>query len=141
MVGRIYRTIDCTEHLESKRNPVPAIQISLYNIHGEKILNNVEAPVDAGYEGSIMLTSELYNNFLIAELPRRLWRDYRTLTGTVTMRVARAVVEINGVKFNTFIGSPLFWVGKLLVGREVLSKLAIVIDCSRKETCLVEALG
>gem|GEM_PF-6923555 len=30
--------------------------------------------------------------------------------------------------------------GKLLVGREVLSKIAIVINGSRKETCLAEEI-
>ena len=112
MVGRLYRTLNCTEYLEGKRHPAPALKLTLYNVIGEKILENLKVPIDTGYEGSIMLTTKLYQVFQIAELPRILWRNYRTLTGAITMRIARAIIEIDDIKFECFVESPLFGKGK-----------------------------
>jgi len=103
---------------------------------GEKATESLRIPMDTGYEGSIMLTSELYQAFQIAELPRALWRTYRTLTGTITMRVARAVIEINGMRLESFVEAPLFGKGKLLAGRELLNKLIIIMDGRRRQACL-----
>ncbi|GBC72169.1 hypothetical protein HRbin02_01966 [Candidatus Calditenuaceae archaeon HR02] len=75
MVGRIYRASECTGYLAAKRHPVPSLTITLYNITGDKVAEDVKIPVDTGYEGPIMLTSELYRFFMKAELPRSLWRS------------------------------------------------------------------
>ena len=83
-----------------------------------------------------MITSELYKFFLKAELPRSLWRSYRTLSGTVVMRTARAMVKILDREFETFVEVPLFGEGKLLLGREIFNEMTIVADGKRKETCL-----
>jgi predicted aspartyl protease len=136
MVGRIYRALTCTEYLEGKRHPAPALKLTLYNVIGEKILENLKVPIDTGYEGSIMLTTELYQAFQIAELPRTLWRNYRTLTGAITMRIARAIIEIDDMKFECFVESPLFGKGKLLIGRELLNRLTIIMHGERKQTCI-----
>ena len=136
MVGRIYRVLSCTEYLEGKRHPVPALKLTLYNVIGERILEDQRVPIDTGYEGSIMLTSELYQAFQIAELPRTLWRNYRTLTGAITMRMARGIIEIDDMRFECFVESPLFGKGKLLIGRELLNRLTIVMDGKRKQSCI-----
>ena len=139
MVGRLYRVLSCTEYLEGKRRPVPALKLTLYNVIGERILEDQRVPIDTGYEGSIMLTSELYQAFQIAELPRTLWRSYRTLTGAITMRMARGIVEIDDMKFECFVESPLFGKGKILVGRELLNRLTIIIDGRTKQSCMGRA--
>lgn len=136
MVGRVYRASECSEHVAAKRYPAPALTMTLYTITGDKVAENIKIPIDTGYEGPIMLTSELYRFFLKAELPRSLWRGYRTLSGTVVMRTARAVVKILDQELETFVEAPLFGEGKLLLGREILNEMTIVIDGKRKETCL-----
>lgn len=136
MVGRIYRASECTAHLAAKRHPVPSLTLTLYNITGDKVAEDVKIPVDTGYEGPIMLTSELYRFFMKAELPRSLWRSYRTLSGTITMRTARAVIKIFNQEIETFVETPFFGEGKLLLGREILNKLTIIIDGKREETCV-----
>lgn len=95
MVGRLYGVINCIDYMEGKKHPAPALEISIYNVAGEKVLEKIKVPIDTGYEGSIMFSSDLYQHFLTAELPRRLWRTYKTLTGIVTMRVARALIKIS----------------------------------------------
>ena len=136
MVGRLYRALSCVEYLEGKRHPVPALKLTLYNVIGERILEDLRVPMDTGYEGSIMLTGELYQAFQIAELPRTLWRSYRTLTGAITMRMARGIVEIDDMRFECFVESPLFGKGKILVGRELLNKLTIIMDGRTKQSCI-----
>lgn len=136
MVGRLYRTLSCTKYLEGKRHPAPALKLTLYNVIGDKIFEDLQIPIDTGYEGSIMLTTELYQAFQIAELPRTLWRNYRTLTNVITMRMARAIIEIDGMKSECFVESPLFGRGKLLIGRELLNRLTIIMDGEIKQLCL-----
>lgn len=138
MVGRIYRALNCIEYLKGKKHPAPALKLTIYNVIGERIIENLKAPIDTGYEGSVMLTAELYQAFQIAELPRSLWRNYRTLTGTITMRMARAIIEINDMKFECLVESPLFGKGKLLIGRELLNRLTIILDGERKQLCIGE---
>jgi len=107
----------------------------------EKDLRKSKGSKDTGYEGSIMLTTELYQAFQIAELPRTLWRNYRTLTGATTMRIARAIIEIDDMKFECFVESPLFGKGKLLIGRELLNRLTIIMDGERKQSCIGKSEG
>ncbi len=139
MVGRVYRTLSCMRYRRGRRHPIPVLKVTLYNVVGEKVAENLEVPVDTGYEGSIMLTADLYEAFQIAELPRSLWRTYKTLTGPITMRMARAIIEIDGINIECLVESPLFGGGKLLVGREILNKLVIIMDGDRGELCLGEA--
>ncbi|MCF8884463.1 MAG: hypothetical protein L4877_01540 [Aigarchaeota archaeon] len=142
MVGGIYRTVSCTKYAEGKKYPAPALEITLHNMVGEKVLEKIKFPIDTGYEGSIMLTSDLYQHFLIAELPRILWKNYKTLTGMVTMRIARAIVKLsNGIEFETFVETPLFGTGKLLIGRELLNKLTIILDGNKENTCIAEEVA
>jgi len=95
-------------------------------------------PIDTGYEGSIMLPPELYEFFSMAELPRTLWRIYRTLTGTVITRVARVRARVAETELEALVESPLYGRGKLLLGREVLSRLVVVMDGTRRQACLCE---
>ncbi len=138
-MGRLYRASRCIEHLTtSRKNPAPTLEITLYNMLGEKIVENMKIPIDTGYEGPIMLTSELYETFMKAELPRTLWRTYKTLSGTIVMRTARAVVKIADMELETFVETPFFGSGKLLMGREIINKLTIIIDGKKQETCIAE---
>lgn len=142
MVGRLYRAINCIKYIEGGRHPAPALEITLINMFGEKILEKIKLPIDTGYEGSIMLTSDLYQRFLMAELPRILWKNYKTLTGRVVMRVARAIIKLSdSIELEAFVETPLFGTGKLLLGREILNKLTIILDGNKEKTCIAEELA
>jgi len=96
----------------------------------------IELHVDTGFEGSIMLKSNNYSFFQVGELPREYWRTYRTLAGVVVMRVSRAIVEVNGQRFETYVETPLFGQGKNIVGREFINKLVLILDGPRRLCCL-----
>jgi len=54
------------------------------------------------------------------------------------MRVARAIVEIEDVKYEVYVESPLHGGRKRLLGRELLNKLSVVLDGPRRSCCIVE---
>uniref|UniRef100_A0A7C1GB11 Clan AA aspartic protease n=1 Tax=Thermofilum adornatum TaxID=1365176 RepID=A0A7C1GB11_9CREN len=137
MVGRVYIPIECTRFVESFSGKVPALRVKFYNFLGEE-LGPLDIPIDTGFSGSIMVETEEYDFFRVGELPRELWRTYRTLTGPLPMRTARAILEVGGKKLEVFVESPYYGGGKRLVGREVLSQLVLVLDSINYETCIAE---
>ncbi len=138
MARRVYRVSTCMKYVRGLLTDKPVLKVRMYNVFGEEFPRKVELVIDTGYEGSIMLNNNYYSFFASAELPREMWRMYRTLTGRVIMRVARALVEVGGTKLETYVETPLFGLGKNLAGREFLNKLVIVLDGIRRETCLCE---
>lgn len=136
MVGRIYRARTCVKYKPGILEPYPILNVRLYNVLGEKFPEELEIPVDTGFEGSLMLRREDYEFFMVGELPREYWRTYRTLAGRVIMRVARAIAEINGVKLEVYVETPYYGYGRRLLGREILNKLVLVLDGIRHECCL-----
>jgi len=130
-------TVACWEYQPGVRQPYPVLRVKLYNAALEEY-GEIPLQVDTGYEGAIMLPRGEYEFFMIGELPRSLWRTYRTLTDTVTMRVARAVVEVAGQQLETYVEAPLYGGGKRLAGRELLNKLTILLNGSEGRLC---ALG
>jgi hypothetical protein len=75
---------------------------------------------------------------MIGELPKKLWKDYRTMTGPLQMRVARAFVETERVSAETLVETPLVGAGKLLVGRGILKDLAVLSDGPAGLSCLMK---
>ena len=53
-----------------------------------------------------ILESDDYKFFMIGELPRKYWRIYSTLEGSVLIRVARAITIINGEKLEIYVETP-----------------------------------
>ncbi len=125
----------CWRYQPGLRLPYPVIRLRLFNAALEEY-GEIPLQVDTGYEGPIMLPRGDYEFFMIGELPRSLWRRYRTLTDTVTMRTARAVAVIGGERLEVYVESPLYGGGKRLVGREVLNRLRLLLDGPAGETCL-----
>jgi hypothetical protein len=83
-----------------------------------------------------MLPNEFYDFFIIGELPRSLWKEYRTMTGPLQMRVARAFVKTEEEHIvETVVETPLFGTGKLLLGRAVLNSLSLLLDGPARVTC------
>jgi hypothetical protein len=88
-----------------------------------------------------MLPSEYYEFFMIGELPKKLWKEYRTMTGPLQMRIARGFIQVGeSAPVETFVETPLLGAGKLLVGRAVLGRLAVLLDGPARSSCLMEPL-
>ena len=136
MAGRGTRaSIECWGYQPGLRHPYPVLRARLYNAALEEY-GEIPLQIDTGYEGPIMMPRGEYEFFMIGELPRSLWRTYRTLSDTVTMRVARAVIEVAGKRLETYVETPLYGGGKRLAGRELLNNLRIILDGPAKKTCI-----
>ena len=134
---RASRLGECWPYRPGIREPYPVLHLRLLNAALEDY-GVVEVQVDTGYEGPIMLPRSDYEFFMAGELPRSLWRTYRSLTGVVTMRVAHALVEIGGRQLETYVESPLYGGGKRLVGRELLNKLVTLLNGPQERACILE---
>lgn len=139
MAGRIFRALDCFPHDPPTNHP--RIKITLFDAAKEQWpQSDVLAPIDTGFSGSVMLPEQEYQFFMIGELPKRFWKDYRTLTGPVQMRVAKAFIRTgdNEVLEETNVETPQLGTGKLLVGRAVLDKCSVLLDGPVHSSCLME---
>ena len=136
MVGQLYRAEACLKYKASTLSEYPVLKIKLYNMMLEEFPEELEIPVDTGFEGSLMLTVNDYEFFKVGELPQTYWRSYRTLTGIIVMRVARAIAKIEGREFEIYVEAPHIGVGKRLMGRELLNKLILVLDGPARKCCI-----
>ncbi len=137
MVGRIYRAKKCLKYMENEATSYPVLKLKLYNILGMEFPEEMEVPIDTGFEGSLMLRNEDYRFFMIGELPRDFWRTYSTLAGSIIMRIAKAIVVIDNIKFETYVETPYLGYGRRLIGREILNNLTLILDGLRKKCCIV----
>ena len=63
MVRRVYEAKGCLKYKEGILSSYPMIKLRIYNILGMKFPEELEVPVDTGYEGSLMLRSDDYEFF------------------------------------------------------------------------------
>ncbi len=137
MAGRIYRTEGCIGYSPSAL-PIPALKIKLTDVTGE-ISREITFILDTGFEGDLLVKWEDYQVFRSAELPEELWRKYRGVSGfTITTRCAKALAEIQGLKLEVMVETPLIGETRNLAGRGLLNQLKIALDGPRKETCIIQ---
>ena len=139
MAGRIFRTVDCYPHDTPASQP--RIKITLYNTAKEPWPHReILAPIDTGFSGSVMLPEQDYRFFAVSELPRRFWKEYRTMTGPLQMRTARALMrsDTSTSLEETLVEAPVVGMGKLLVGRMILSKCRLLLDGPDQCSCFME---
>ncbi len=140
MVGRVYGAKECLAYGKGALSDYPVLKVRLYNVLGMEFPEEIEVPVDTGFEGSLMLRTEDYEFFMVGELPRDYWRTYSTLAGSVLMRVARAIAVIGGTRLEIYVETPYFGRGRRLLGREVLNKLTLVLDGPDRRCCIARKL-
>ena len=136
MAGRLFGTVGCYPHDGAANQP--RLKIRLFNVARERWPEDLLTPIDTGFSGAVMLPSNSYDFFIIGELPKKLWKDYRTMTGPLQMRVARAFLETEQTSIETLVETPLVGTGKLLIGRAILNDLAVLLDGSAKLTCVMK---
>lgn len=115
---------------------VPGLGIRLPEKRG------LEARVDTGYPGFVMLSTKLYREASLqrTELPEEKFGVYRTATGLIEVRRAKALVEIAkaGVMEELVIESPRYYeFGRTLLGRSFLRRFAFLLDGPKAEGCLL----
>lgn len=131
--------IRCVDHVKVEP-PVPALDLEVREaLFGRS--KKFTAPLDTGFAGYLMLPEEDYSALSTAEVPREEFGLYSTMAGPVPVRRARVHVGIGGREVETFVESPLYGGGKLLVGRRVLSIIDVALMGPGARTCLVEQRG
>lgn len=138
MVGRVFRAVSCAAYLRGALHDYPVLKVKLLNVLGEEYGEELLLPVDTGFEGSVMLDRDAYEFFAVGELPREMWRVYRTLVGRAPMRTARAVAVIGGKRLEVYVETPMYGVGKRLLGRGLLNRLILVLDGPGRQACIAE---
>jgi predicted aspartyl protease len=140
MAGRLFRTVNCYSH--DRITNQPRLKIRLSNFAEERWHDDTLAPIDTGFSGAVMLPNESYDFFIIGELPRRLWKEYRTMTGPLQMRIARAFIQTEEEHMvETLVETPSLGTGKLLLGRAVLNSLSLLLEGPAKLTCPMKPAG
>ncbi len=140
MAGRVFRVGECLRYGES-RSPYPRLRLRLLNVLLEEYPQKLDFIIDTGFEGSLLVTEDIYRFFEVGEIPRKYWRLYRSLSGLIPMRTAKSIVLLDGRRIETYIESPLIGRGKMLVGREMLRFLRLLMDGPRQEVCIAEPIN
>jgi len=116
----------------------PTIAVTLTTIDGQTVVNNERMPLDTGFAGAMLLSRDVFTHFEKAELPESESRVYRTLTGPVPMRTARAILTLpfqEGIEI--FVDTPRYGSGKSLVGLLALGKIDLLLHGHESETCVL----
>ncbi|MEM2186432.1 MAG: hypothetical protein QXU62_01195 [Thermofilaceae archaeon] len=107
--------------------PAPVIPLVVYTPTSRRRVE-VEAKVDTGFSGTLLLAFEKY-----FELGLQLYERAEKASGLVAggyrveLRVSRGVVELGGLRIPCDIYTTIF-ARRSLVGRELLNKFKTVLD-------------
>ncbi len=90
---------------------------------------DLESVVDTGFDGSLMVTAELYRRLglELRERPEELYPVYRTFSGTSVFRRSYGVARLVGKDMEVEVIAPLHGGGKNLLGRRVLNGFTTVL--------------
>ena len=136
MDGRLFESLSCWPNLGNTR---PAIPITLATLDGRRVVENEAMPIDTGYTGAMLLSHETFSYFEKAELPETESHIYRTLTGSIPMRTARALLILPlGDEMEIFVDTPKYGSGKSLVGLRAVSGIDVLLRGQNSETCLLK---
>ncbi len=133
----LYRARDCVAYDQSAKPGRPILKINIETPFSRQRVE-LEAPIDTGFPGYLLLPEESYARLSESELPSNYFLTYSTIQGTVQLRRARVFLEIFEEKTSGFIETPITGSGKLLAGRRVLSKLRLALLGPETKTCLLD---
>jgi predicted aspartyl protease len=127
----VFATRECVDYLDGE---APALRVVLKE-PTRGLTEDLTVPIDTGFSGYVLLPGELYERLGSLELPEEEWGVYNTLAGKIVLRRSRVFMTISGDRRESYVETPLFCGGRLLVGRRVLEKLNLGLFGSRRETC------
>ncbi|QOJ79189.1 hypothetical protein IG193_01635 [Infirmifilum lucidum] len=112
---------------DRERPPVPCIRLKVYT-PSERYLAEIDANVDTGFSGSLLISPDLYIKLGLA-----LYEEPEVVRGSVAggyfidLRVSNGIVELNGLRTACKIYTALL-AKKNLVGRALLNRFRLVLD-------------
>lgn len=125
MALELFRAVDCIRYIGSEPK-LPGLEIKVKeSLFGRK--KSFTAPIDTGFAGYLLLSSDVYSELGTMELPRVDFGVYSTLSGSITLRRAEVTLQVGNRELSTFIETPLHGTGKILLGRRVLSELNLAL--------------
>ncbi len=135
MARRLFESLECYPYVGGKR---PAIPVTLSTLSGQMVVDRRPMLVDTGFAGSILLEQEIFARFERTELPESESRVYRTLTGTIPMRTARAIIKLPiANEIETLVETPRHGMGKSLLGLEALNTMELLFSGKNSESCIL----
>jgi len=94
--------------------------------------------LDTGFSGPTMVTNDIFELLRLSdiEVPEDMRPSYTTLTGTLTMRSAPALLEVAGKQIETDILTTLTGPSRMLVGFQILKRLNLALLQNR--ACILD---
>lgn len=121
----LLRTLRCLDY-GALEPPMPVVVLSVRELtlgRGK----DYSAPMDTGFAGYLMLPEQDYDELSTNEVPREQYGEYRTLAGPVVTRRSRVMVGTGSAELETFIETPLYGGGRLLLGRRIINQLNVAL--------------
>lgn len=99
------------------------------------------SPVDTGFAGYLLVPKDIYDELGTAELPREEFGVYKTMVGHIVLRRAHVTVSIINREIESYIETPVQGVGKLLLGRRILSEIDVALLGKSERCCHLRPEG
>jgi len=136
MARRLYEPLSCWPYRNGR---MPVLPLTVTSLEGNMVVREEPVPLDTGFHGSVLLSTEQFRGLERAELPESESRVYRTLIGTIPMRTARAIVELpNCDPIETLVDTPRYGRGMLLIGLQTVRTTHLLLSGPNLETCVVK---
>lgn len=137
MVVEFYRTRDCVAYDHSvKPNRL------ILNVTAETLVTrtrlSLEAPIDTGFSGYLLLPQEHYSRLSESELLSNHFLTYNTILGPVQLRRSPVILEVSGNRAPSFVETPVAGSGRFFAGRRILADLRIALLGPEAKACTLD---
>ena len=133
----LLRTLRCVGYANLEP-PMPVVGVQVRELaHGTA--REFTAPLDTGFAGYLMLPEKEYDELSTTEVARDQFGEYRTMAGPVVTRRARVKIRVGETDLESFIETPLYGGGTLLLGRRIINELDIALLGTEGRACQVAA--
>lgn len=133
----------CWAYSRAEEPPFPIMEVAIHRL-GEPSdeVGVLLTKVDTGYPGHLMVSTEVYReaSLNLAEFPEREFGVYRTATGLVEVKRARALVEVvrAGLVGELVVETPRYLrFNRNLLGRGFLKRFRLLLDGKQSQGCLL----
>ena len=133
----IYRARDCVQYDRTITPNRPVLEASAETFVSHTRVS-IQAPIDTGFSGYILLPQEEYSQLSESELFSDYFLTYNTVLGPVQMRRSPVILEIYGNRISSFVETPVAGAGKTLAGRRILAGLRVALLGPEAKTCLLD---
>ncbi|KPV62703.1 MAG: hypothetical protein AOA65_1685 [Candidatus Bathyarchaeota archaeon BA1] len=132
----LFRSIGCEVYIGPEPK-IPALKVEARETVFER-RKALIVPIDTGFAGYLLAPQDIYIELGTLELPREEFGVYTTLAGPIVLRRAEIKLSIKDEEIDTYIETPIFGAGKLLLGRRILSELNIALIGKKSLCCYLK---